>query len=267
MKNVKFFLIMVLALVVCIGKVGAQINNITPAPVRFIGGTCNKNYCTPASPFDYSQLTKLYIEGGNSVDAERIEAAIKAVGFDLKRTKRPSKSGDIRVYINPDSMSFDEGYALVTAENCVLITAKTSAGAFYAIQTMRQLIESGEWLTGAIADYPRFDYRGILIDISRHHRSVEFLKRQIDMMARLKMNRLHLHLTDAAGWRIEVESYPRLTEYAAWRKGATWKEWWSRDNRDYAEMGSEGAYGGYLTKEDAKELVRYAADRYITIIP
>ena len=267
MKNVKFFLIMVLALVVCIGKVGAQINNITPAPVRFIGGTCNDSYCTPASPFDYSQLTKLYIEGGDSVDAERIEAAIKAVGFDLKRTKRPSKSGDIRVYINPDSMSFDEGYALVSAENCVLITARTSAGAFYAIQTMRQLIESGEWLTGAIVDYPRFDYRGILIDISRHHRSVEFLKRQIDMMARLKMNRLHLHLTDAAGWRIEVESYPRLTEYAAWRKGATWKEWWSRDNRDYAEMGSEGAYGGYLTKEDAKELVRYAADRYITIIP
>ncbi|MBQ5924957.1 MAG: family 20 glycosylhydrolase [Alistipes sp.] len=249
------------------GTVSAQIDNITPAPVRFHGGTCNDECCTPAMPFDYSQLTKLYIEGGDVVDAERLEAAVKAAGLDLKRIKRPQKSGDIRIYLNPESMSFDEGYAIVTAEESVYITAKTSAGAFYALQTIRQLVESGEWLTGAIVDYPRFDYRGILIDISRHFRTVEFLKRQIDMMARLKMNRLHLHLTDAAGWRIEVEAYPRLTEYAAWRKGATWKEWWSRDNRDYAEMGTEGAYGGYLTKEDAKELVRYAADRYITIIP
>ena len=258
---------MALAMVVGIGTVSAQIDNITPAPVRFHGGTCNDECCTPAMPFDYSQLTKLYIEGGDVVDAERLEAAAKAAGLDLKRTKRPQKSGDIRIYLNPESMSFDEGYAIVTAEESVYITAKTSAGAFYALQTIRQLVESGEWLTGAIVDYPRFDYRGILIDISRHHRSVEFVKRQIDMMARLKMNRLHLHLTDAAGWRIEVEAYPRLTEYAAWRKGATWKEWWSRDNRDYAEMGTEGAYGGFLTKEDAKELVRYAADRYITIIP
>ena len=267
MKSRRFFLIMALAMVVGIGTVSAQIDNITPAPVRFHGGTCNDECCTPAMPFDYSQLTKLYIEGGDVVDAERLEAAAKAAGLDLKRTKRPQKSGDIRIYLNPESMSFDEGYAIVTAEESVYITAKTSAGAFYALQTIRQLVESGEWLTGAIVDYPRFDYRGILIDISRHHRSVEFLKRQIDMMARLKMNRLHLHLTDAAGWRIEVEAYPRLTEYAAWRKGATWKEWWSRDNRDYAEMGTEGAYGGFLTKEDAKELVRYAADRYITIIP
>ena len=267
MKSRRFFLIMALAMVVGIGTVSAQIDNITPAPVRFHGGTCNDECCTPAMPFDYSQLTKLYTEGGDVVDAERLEAAAKAAGLDLKRTKRPQKSGDIRIYLNPESMSFDEGYAIVTAEESVYITAKTSAGAFYALQTIRQLVESGEWLTGAIVDYPRFDYRGILIDISRHHRSVEFLKRQIDMMARLKMNRLHLHLTDAAGWRIEVEAYPRLTEYAAWRKGATWKEWWSRDNRDYAEMGTEGAYGGFLTKEDAKELVRYAADRYITIIP
>ena len=267
MKSRRFFLIMALAMVVGIGTVSAQIDNITPAPVRFHGGTCNDECCTPAMPFDYSQLTKLYIEGGDVVDAERLEAAVKAAGLNVKRTKRPQKSGDIRIYLNPESMSFDEGYAIVTAEESVYITAKTSAGAFYALQTIRQLVESGEWLTGAIVDYPRFDYRGILIDISRHHRSVEFLKRQIDMMARLKMNRLHLHLTDAAGWRIEVEAYPRLTEYAAWRKGATWKEWWSRDNRDYAEMGTEDAYGGYLTKEDAKELVRYAADRYITIIP
>ena len=90
--------------------------------------------------------------------------------------------------------------------------------------------------------------------------------RQIDMMAKMKMNRLHLHLTDAAGWRIEVESYPRLTSYAAWRIPHTWKEWWNGD-RGFVEQGTEGAYGGYLTKAEARELVAYALDRYITIIP
>ena len=90
--------------------------------------------------------------------------------------------------------------------------------------------------------------------------------RQIDMMAEMKMNRLHLHLTDAAGWRIEVESYPRLSNYAAWRIPHTWKEWWYGD-RAFVEQGTEGAYGGYLTKAEARELVAYAADRYITIIP
>ena len=105
-----------------------------------------------------------------------------------------------------------------------------------------------------------------MIDISRHFRTKEFLMRQIDMLAEMKMNRLHLHLTDAAGWRIEIESYPRLTNYAAWRIPHTWKEWWNGD-RCFVEQGTEGAYGGYLTKAEAKELVAYAADRYITIIP
>ena len=90
--------------------------------------------------------------------------------------------------------------------------------------------------------------------------------RQIDMMAEMKMNRLHLHLTDAAGWRLEIESYPRLTSYAAWRTPHDWKGWWYGD-RQFVDEGTEGASGGYLTKEEARELVAYAADRYVTIIP
>ena len=89
MKSRRLFLIMALAMVVGIGTVSAQIDNITPAPVRFHGGTCNDECCTPAMPFDYSQLTKLYIEGGDMVDAERLEAAVKAAGLNVKRTKRP----------------------------------------------------------------------------------------------------------------------------------------------------------------------------------
>ena len=156
--------------------------------------------------------------------------------------------------------------AISTDYNGVIITANAPVGAFYALQTMRQMVESGDWQTGIIADYPRFEYRGVLVDISRHFRTVDFLKRQIDMMARVKLNRLHLHLTDAAGWRLQVDSYPRLTSYAAWRTPHDWKGWWYGD-RTFLDEGAEGASGGYLTKAEAKELVEYAADRYITIIP
>ena len=262
--RLKTYVLALVALLICGAELSAQ--NITPAPVRAYGGTCSDSGCLPAMPFDYSQLTKLYIEGAQGSDVERIAAAIKAAGLDLKRVKQPSVKSCVNIYINPDSMPFEEGYAVVTSERCVDITARSSAGAFYALQTVRQLVESGEWLTGAIVDYPRFEYRGVLIDISRHFRTVDFLKRQIDMMARLKMNRLHLHLTDAAGWRLEIESYPRLTSFAAWRTPHDWKGWWNGD-RKHVEEGSEGASGGYLTKAEARELVAYAADRYITIIP
>lgn len=128
------------------------------------------------------------------------------------------------------------------------------------------ILNSKQLTTCHICDAPRFEYRGILIDISRHFRTKEFLMRQMDVMAELKMNRLHLHLTDAAGWRIEIESYPRLTSFAAWRMPDTWKEWWYGE-RGHVEAGTPGAYGGYLTKEEARELVAYAEERYITIIP
>lgn len=105
-----------------------------------------------------------------------------------------------------------------------------------------------------------------MLDVSRHFRDKEFVKKQIDAMARYKLNKLHLHLTDAAGWRIAIDKYPRLTEFAAWREFPTWKEWWNNGRR-YAEEGSDGAYGGYYTKDDIRELVAYAAERYITIIP
>ena len=216
-------------------------------------------------PFDATQTFKLYIKGVDNVDAARLEAAVGAAGLKYERVKRQPKSGFIFINIF-DSMEQEEGYAIWTAPEGVCITAKTAAGAYYALQSIRQLVESGDWQTGLIVDYPRFEYRGVLIDISRHFRTVDFLKRQIDMMARLKMNRLHLHLTDAAGWRLEIESYPRLTSYAAWRTPHDWKGWWYGD-RQFVEEGTEGASGGYLTKSEARELVAYAADRYVTIIP
>ncbi len=254
------------ALVLGTLSLSAQENIITPAPVRVQGGTCGVDCCMPAMSFDFSQISKLYIKGVKGIDEERLEAAVKAAGLDVKRVKRTAKRGYINIFIEPESMDYDEGYVIYTSEYGVDITARSAAGAFYALQSVRQLVENGEWQTGTIVDYPRFEYRGVLIDISRHFRSMDFLKRQIDMMARLKMNRLHLHLTDAAGWRLEIESYPRLTSYAAWRTPHDWKSWWYGERR-HVDEGSEGAYGGYLTKAQARELVQYAADRYITIIP
>ncbi|MBO5972239.1 MAG: family 20 glycosylhydrolase [Alistipes sp.] len=263
MKHLRFTLIIAFFAIVGLNEASAQYSQITPAPYSI-----ERKDTDDMATFDATQELKLYIDA-DSKTAERIRAAIATSGLKVKEVNKPAKKAFLNLVIDPAAVKEAEGYHIATTPEGINIKAHSGAGLFYAIQSIRQMMEGelkGRWLEGEIYDYPRFEYRGILIDISRHFRSVEFLKRQIDMMARLKMNRLHLHLTDAAGWRIEIESYPRLTEYAAWRKGATWKEWWYGD-RGHVEMGSEGAYGGFLTKEDAKELVRYAAERYITIIP
>ena len=263
MKHLKFTLIIAFFAIVGLNHTSAQYSQITPAPYSI-----ERKDTDDMATFDATQELKLYIDA-DSKTAERIRAAIAAAGLKVKEVNKPAEKAFLNLVIDPTAVKEAEGYHIATTPEGINIKAHSGAGLFYAIQSIRQMMEGeleGKWLESEIYDYPRFEYRGILIDISRHFRSVEFLKRQIDMMARLKMNRLHLHLTDAAGWRIEIESYPRLTEYAAWRKQATWKEW-GYGERGHVEMGSEGAYGGYLTKEDAKELVSYAAERYITIIP
>lgn len=166
-----------------------------------------------------------------------------------------------------EGITSPEGYRLESTEDNVKVTALSGAGLFYGVQTILQLLdEKGTIPTGTITDEPQFEYRGLMLDVSRHFFGKEFVKKQIDAIAHFKMNRLHLHLTDAAGWRIEIKKYPRLTQFAAWRSKPLWKDWWFGD-RLYAEEGSPEAHGGYYTQDDIRELVKYAADRYITIIP
>lgn len=160
-----------------------------------------------------------------------------------------------------------EGYRLVIAPGETTITALAPQGLFYGKVTLEELCNGADSVpVCTITDEPRFEYRGMMLDISRHFRDKEFIKKQIDAMARLKLNHLHLHLTDAAGWRLEIKRYPQLTDYAAWRKGETWKEWNEQGNK-YAHKGDSDASGGYLTQDDARELVAYAAAKNITIIP
>lgn len=252
------FITLLLALALGTMSLSAQENIITPAPRLFEAED---------GEFDATQTLKLYMDE-YVTDRDRLLEAARATGLDIKLVIRPAKQGYIN-FISDGEYVSEEQYYLFIEEDGIEISAATPAGYFYALQTLRQLLENNpdsKLPACSMLDYPRFGYRGVLIDVSRHFRSMDFLKRQIDMMARLKMNRLHLHLTDAAGWRMEIESYPRLTSYAAWRTPATWKEWW-QGGRQHVDEGTEGAYGGYYTKEELRDLVAYAADRYITIIP
>ena len=260
-----------LCLVLCFEFLGidcclAQPNSITPAPNIEVWG---QEY------FDASQRLSLTFTGVEGDDLMHLRGGIDELGLSPKEAKRPAKNNYINLRIVPlediaeasTFERFDEGYLLDITPQSIDIKATTPQGLYYGIQSLKALTLNSKQLTTChICDAPRFEYRGILIDISRHFRTKEFLMRQMDIMAELKMNRLHLHLTDAAGWRIEIESYPRLTSFAAWRMPDTWKEWWYGE-RGHVEAGTPGAYGGYLTKEEARELVAYAEERYITIIP
>ena len=177
-------------------------------------------------------------------------------------------SGEVLRSVVDSSSGPAESYSLSVTPSCISITAADSAGLFYAGQTLSFLVDrtAGVIPCVEIRDEPRFRWRGFMQDVSRHFFSIEYLKRQIDAMARLKLNVLHLHLTDAAGWRVEIDRYPLLTSFAAWREGALWKDWWFGE-RKYLPEGTPGAYGGYYTKEELRELVQYAAERCITIVP
>lgn len=159
-----------------------------------------------------------------------------------------------------------EGYILTTTNDRAEILSTTGAGLFYGVQTLLQLSQSGNIPVGKITDEPRFQYRGMMLDVSRHFFDKAFVKKQIDAMAYYKLNRLHLHLTDAAGWRIEIKKYPRLTDFAAWRPYASWKDW-SENGSQYCEQTDANAHGGYFTQDDIRELLDYAQKHYITIIP
>lgn len=248
------------ALIFATLTLSAQVAPITPIPA---------SSALEDATFDATQQLDLYI-AVDGADVERLMSAAEDAGLCFKRVRRhTTKRAHINLDIDTANIAHDEGYTMQITHRGIDIAARTPAGLFYALQSLRQMLESdaqGRLPLGTISDYPRFDYRGVLIDVSRHFRTVDFLKRQIDMMARLKLNRLHLHLTDAAGWRIEVESYPRLTSYAAWRTHRDWKSW-TQNGCQYCDENSAGAEGGYLSKAEARELVAYAADRYIVIIP
>ncbi len=185
-------------------------------------------------------------------------------------TFNDAASSQIQLIVD-SKFSSKEGYSLLIDNNGITIKASDYGGAFYAIQTLEQLLEynsdNGTTLPYIeIEDQPRFAYRGFMLDVSRHFFPLDFVKKQIDLMAHYKLNTFHWHLTDGPGWRLEIKQYPELTNIGAWRTHKTWKEWWASP-RKYVEEGSKGAYGGYYTQQEARELIEYAAKKNITVIP
>lgn len=188
----------------------------------------------------------------------------KAARFPLQKG---NEMADIRFLY--DTRIPEEGYQLDCTQSGIAVSSSTSAGAFYAIQTLRQLLKldvskNAETLSMAcvkIEDAPRFRWRGMMLDSSRYFWSVDYVKRYLDFMAMHKLNVFHWHLTDDAGWRIEIKKYPLLTEIGSKRKDTQLYGWKSKrlEGKPYAP--------GFYTQEQIREIVAYAAERFIMVVP
>ena len=187
----------------------------------------------------------------------------KATGKDYAVEAGTEGKGAILLKLGMESEN-PEAYQLSVNADGVTIAAPTEAGVFYGIQTLRKSIPVAIGTTPSlpaveISDYPRFSYRGAHFDVGRHFFTVDEVKTYIDMMALHNMNRLHWHITDDQGWRLEIKKYPKLTEIGSQRSGTVI----GRNSGEYDNT----PYGGFYTQEQAKEIVDYAAERYITVVP
>ncbi|MDV3114960.1 family 20 glycosylhydrolase [Bacteroides ovatus] len=237
--------------------------SVIPVPLKMEQGT---------GSFLLSEKTKLYtnLQGG---EAELWENYLKALPVQLKEARMKDRKQMLFLLITPKTpqLPSPESYTLSVTSQRIEIRATSGAGLFYGMQTLLQLMQPAS--TGSysvpsveIEDTPRFAYRGLMLDVSRHFSTKEFIKKQIDALAYYKINRLHLHLTDAAGWRLEIKKYPLLTDFAAWRTDPTWKKWWN-GGRKYLRYDEPGVSGGYYTQDDIREILEYARQHYITMIP
>ena len=218
------------------------------------------------SEFDLTDQTDIYIQD-ESAELKQIGQYLAdkinpstGLGIEVKTTTSIPGQGNIYLALSGnDSELGDEGYQLSITNKLVSLVANKPAGLFHGIQTIRQLLPSqvemaakqkGPWkiATGTIRDYPAYGYRGSMLDVARHFFGVDDVKNYIDQLAYYKMNVLHLHLSDDQGWRIEIKSWPNLTAHGS-----------------KTEVG--GGEGGFYTQEQYSDIVKYAQDRFITIIP
>jgi len=242
---------------------GAQDIALVPAPVRL----------TRSEGF-FTLRPDTRIAAGRDLEAlgERLRCELaSATGYRLPMT-RSGGSNAIELRLDPSLAKLGaEGYRLSVTPRKVEIRAPRPNGIFYGIQTLRQLMPASVYrrapLRGAawripavqIEDYPRFSWRGGHLDVGRHFMPKEFLLKYIDLLALHKMNVFHLHLTEDQGWRIEIRKYPRLTEVGAWRKDTMLTV--------NPPTFSGKPHGGYYTQDDLREIVAYAAERFVTVMP
>lgn len=187
---------------------------------------------------------------------------------DFKVNISTTKEKDRSIVFELDSqINNPEGYILKVTPKEITIISRRPAGAFLAVQTLRQLIPSGqqgklEIPLVLVKDEPRFAHRGVMLDVGRYYFPISFIKKYIDVLAAYKINKFHLHLTEDAGWRMEIKKYPKLQEISAWRDSTM-----IGHASDKPRKFDGKRHGGYYTQDELRDLVKYAQDRFITIIP
>ena len=256
-----FLTIICCSLLISVTK--AQMPNLIPQPVQLTAGS-------PQNNFALDQNTVVLLSDmalSNSVTylrnfLQKHYQLNLQVTADAQEEIPPTTISLIRT---ASPMPHADEYQLRVQRDKITITASTDEGIFYGIQTLVQLlpVEPEASLTIPavdITDYPRFGYRGMHLDVSRHFFDTAFVKKYIDYLALHKMNYFHWHLTDDHGWRIEIKKHPKLTEIGAWRDGTIIGLYPGTGN-------DRKKYGGYYTQEEIREVVKYASERYITIIP
>ena len=252
MKNIARSIILIVFMVSSLSVVYSA--DIIPKPAK---------YTTNGETFILTQGVKILYDGDLKAQADLLEAALSpATGWDFEVNKSTSaKKGSILLKVDASLNLPKSGYKMAITGKSIVITASDPAGIFYGTQTLLQLLPAEifsalrqkdvAWkIEGAeIEDWPQYEWRGIMLDVSRYFFDKEYVEKFMDMMAMYKMNILHLHLIDDAGWRLEIKKYPKLTSVGAWR--------------------GEGVErtGGYYTQEDIKEMVEYGKLRNIEIIP
>ncbi|AQT67053.1 Beta-N-acetylhexosaminidase [Anaerohalosphaera lusitana] len=242
----------VLVLVLFAGFVGADEMNVIPKPVEV---------ASKAGVFDISDDTVIVAGADLRGEAELLADYLSAAGLDVSIAGSAGGAASvIELKVAEEAGENEEGYTLIVDEDEIVIEGASAAGVFYGIQTLRQLLpaevyggggEGVKWQVPCvrIEDEPSYPWRGMMLDVSRYFMDKDYVKRYMDMMAMHKLNVLQLHVVDDAGWRVEIEKYPKLTEVGAFRgKGAD-------------------RSGGYYTKEDIREIVEYANRLHIEIVP
>jgi len=275
--------IILLFLTIISFKLIAQEVNIIPQPV-YIKVEANKKSFTIDSKTQIVVVDSSLLSSANFL----INYIQQYYNLKLNITSVTPTKNFISLILNTRVSEFDDAYFLNTLDDGVSIIGTSKPGVFYGIQTLIQLsptskAEKLSIKSVSIIDHPRFDYRGMHLDVSRHFFDVAFVKQYIDYLALHKMNYFHWHLTDDHGWRIEIKKYPKLTEIGAWRNGSIIGLWPGKGNENIkyqvlpneikitpkdAVIKTDGIrHGGFYTQEQIKEVVDYAAKRYITIIP
>jgi len=234
-----------------------------------------------AGVFQLNLHTCIRYDSGSRATANFLTERLRAgTGFPLPTSRRffghdAIPGGIFLTTKNADTHLGPEGYELTVASNSVVVRAPSQAGLFYGVQTLFQLLPPQIYATNLVTgvtwqmpgveikDWPRFPWRGFMLDVSRHFFDKSEVETLLDAMALHKLNVFHWHLTDDHGWRIEIKKYPRLTAVGAWRKAAGF----GFDPRLTTAYGPDGRYGGFYTQDDIRDVVKYAATRHITIVP